>query len=238
MAQAGVQARVLSINVVHDLIADPGGSVGRTAIDKRPLAGSAQIQQLGVVGDTCMDRRDHGGRDQAVYAYAREDQQAWEGELGRPVPAGSFGENLTTADLDVTGAVIGERWELAGSDGSAAVLVEVTAPRIPCLTFQAFAGEPHWVKRFTDRGAPGAYLRVLSEGVVDPGAAVTVVHRPAHAVTIGEVFVLRLADPDRLRRLLAEGVDLNQTLVEAVTSQLRRTAAKEPGAMAAARRPA
>ncbi len=217
--------RILTVNVVHELIADPVGDVGRTAIDKRPVEGPAQIQTLGVVGDTCLDRKYHGGRDAAVYAYAREDQATWEAELGRPVPAGSFGENLTTEGLDVTGAVIGERWEVEGVDGSAPVLLEVTSPRIPCTTFQAFTGEPHWVKRFTDRGDPGAYLRVLGEGRIQAGSRVRVVERPSHGVTVGEVFVLRLADPARLALLLAEGTDLHPPLVEAIQSQLRRTPA-------------
>jgi MOSC domain-containing protein YiiM len=219
-------ARILSINVVHALIVDPVGSVGRTAIDKRPVDGPVDVLAQGVVGDTCLDRKHHGGRDQAVYAYAREDQAGWEPELGREVAAGEFGENLTTEGLDVTGAVIGERWEVASDDPTAPVLLEVTAPRIPCTTFQAFIGEPHWVKRFTDRGAPGAYLRVLGEGRISSGAQVTVVHRPSHGVTIGDVFVLRLADPKRLERLLAEGVDLHEPLVAAIESQLRRTSSE------------
>lgn len=217
------QAQVMSVNVVHALIADPLGSVGRTAIDKRPVSGVVTVQLLGLVGDTVLDRKHHGGRDQAIYAYAREDQATWSAELGRELAPGSFGENLTTLGLDVTGAVIGERWEVGGADGSAPVLLEVTAPRIPCSTFQAFMAEPHWVKRFTDRGAPGAYLRVLGEGTLEAGAPVRVVHRPDHGVTIGEVFVLRLADPARLARLLAEGVDLHEPLRESVESQLRRS---------------
>lgn len=229
--------RVLSVNVVHALIVDPVGSVGRTAIDKRPVDGPAEIHRLGVVGDTCLDHKNHGGPDQAVYAYAREDQQFWEGELGRAVPAGSFGENLTTAGLDVTGAVIGERWQVETAHGTDPVLLEVTAPRIPCSTFQAFTGEPHWVKRFTDHGAPGAYLRVLGEGVIAAGSAVTVVHRPDHQVTIGDVFVLRDADPARLQRLLDEGDNLHEPLVAAIRSQLDRSGSgASTGQMLAGRR--
>ena len=230
------QARVLSINVVHALVVDPVGTVGRTAIDKRPVHGPAEVHRLGVVGDTCLDRKNHGGRDQAVYAYAREDQSGWEAELGRAVPAGWFGENLTTEGLDVTGAVIGERWEIQGAGGSGPVLLEVTAPRIPCSTFQGFTGEPHWVKRFTDRAAPGAYLRVLGEGVIEAGSALSVVHRPAHRVTIGEVFVLRLADPQRLRRLLDQGSDLHPPLVAAIRSQLERSGAGAPASRVVAGR--
>jgi MOSC domain-containing protein YiiM len=178
----------------------------------------------GPVGDTVLDRKHHGGRDQAVYAYATEDLRAWSADLGRELTPGTFGENLTTQDLDVTGAVIGEVWQVAAADRTEPVLLQVTSPRIPCVTFQAWMGEPHWVRRFTEAGAPGTYLRVLAEGRVAAGAPVQVVARPAHGVTIGEVFVLRFADPGRLRQLLAEGEDLHPALANAVADQLRRSA--------------
>jgi MOSC domain-containing protein YiiM len=218
------QARIVTVNMVHAIIPDPLGDVGRTAIDKRPVEGPVQIQALGPVGDTVLDRKYHGGRDQAVYAYAAEDLAAWAVELGREVRPGQFGENLTTEGMDVTGAVVGETWQIAGADGTDPVLLQVTAPRMPCVTFQAWMGEPHWVRRFTEHGAPGAYLRVLSEGAVAAGSPVEVVERPTHGVTLAEVFRLRLADPARLRRLLDEGEDLHPPLVDAVTDQLRRSA--------------
>ncbi len=216
--------RIVSVNVVHAIIPDPLGDVGRTAIDKRPVDGPVLIQRLGPVGDTVLDRKYHGGRDQAVYAYAAEDLAVWAGELARDLAPGAFGENLTTSGLDVTGAVVGETWSVTSADGSEPVLLQVTAPRMPCVTFQAWMGEPHWVRRFTEHGAPGAYLRVLTEGPVAAGSAVEVLDRPAHGVTLGEVFQLRFADPARLRRLLAEGEDLHPPLVEAVADQVRRSA--------------
>ena len=47
--------------------------------------------------------------------------------------------------------------------------------------------------------------------------------RPQHAVSIGEVFVLRLADPARLRLLLDTGQDLHEPLAAAIRSQLARS---------------
>ena len=102
---------------------------------------------VGLVGDRVYDVNHHGGPDQAVYAYAREDLDRWEAELGRPLANGNFGENLTTADLDVNGALIGERWRI-GPD----VVLEVSCPRIPCATFQA-AGACGWIKRSPGRAA-------------------------------------------------------------------------------------
>ncbi len=195
--------RLASVNVVHALIPDVLGSEDRTAIDKRPVDGRVALSVpgeagVGLAGDQIYDRKDHGGPDQAIYAYAAEDRAWWAAELGREIAAGAFGENLSTEGLDVTGAVIGERW-LVGADG---VQLEVTAPRIPCRTFQGWMDEPHWVKRFTAHGAPGSYLRILSPGTVGAGDRIDVVARPEHGVTIGDVFVIRRAPADGLLQML------------------------------------
>ena len=196
--------RLVAVNVVHALIPDVLGPLANTAIDKRPVAGRVAVTApgddagVGLEGDQIYDRKDHGGPDQAVYAYAAEDRAWWAGELGREIAPGGFGENLTTEGLDVTGAVIGERWQV-GDDG---VLLEVTAPRIPCRTFQGWMDETHWVKRFTAHGAPGAYLRILAPGTVGAGDRIDVVARPEHGVTIGDVFVIRRAPADGLLQML------------------------------------
>ena len=205
-------ARLSSVNIVHALIPDVLGPLDSTAIDKRAVEGRVAVSGpgdagVGLAGDQIYDRKDHGGPDQAIYAYAGEDRAWWAAELGREIDAGAFGENFTTEGLDVTGAVIGERWQV-GADG---VLLEVTAPRIPCRTFQGWMDEPHWVRRFTEHGAPGAYLRVVAEGTVRAGDPIEVVHRPEHGMTIGDVFVIRRAPEDGLRRML-EMPGLNEEL--------------------------
>jgi MOSC domain-containing protein YiiM len=170
-----------------------------TAIDKRPVEGPVQVGRFGLVGDRQVDTRHHGGPDKAVYAYADEDVAHWAAELGRELPVGGFGENLRTVGLDVTNALVGERWRIGG-DG---LVVEVTQPRIPCATFQAWLGERAWGKRFTAHGAPGAYLRVVQEGTVSAGDPVEVVRRPDHGISIGRCFVR--FDADAGRRLLDAG---------------------------------
>ncbi|WP_433311855.1 MOSC domain-containing protein [Micromonospora sp. CA-269861] len=178
-----------------------GDASGRSGIDKRPVDGPVALLTGGLAGDFIGERAHHGGEDQAVYAYAEEDAAWWATELGRDVRPGGFGENLTTYAVDVTGAVIGEQWQI----GSA--LLQVTKPRTPCTTFAGFWGVPDLIKRFTVRALPGAYLRVLREGEVGPGDPIEVVDRPAHGVTIGEVFRATSLEPELLPRLLdAEGL--------------------------------
>ncbi len=165
-----------------DLLAVPDRRPNRSGIDKRPVEGRVAVHPLGLDGDVQVNRKHHGGEGQAVYAYAQEDADWWAAELDRELPAGRFGENLRTTGLDLTGAVLGERWRV----GTA--LLEVSASRTPCANFERFWGVPQLVKRFTARGTTGAYLRVLEPGDVGAGDAVDVVSRPDHGVTVGLLF--------------------------------------------------
>lgn len=175
-----------SVNVVFQILDDPGGTPGRTAIDKRPVDGRVYVAGLGLQGDAQLDTRHHGGPLQAVYAYADEDLDWWREHLQRELPPGSFGENLTTAGIDVTHARIGEQWRIGTGDD--AVVVEVTSPRIPCRTFANFMAEPQWVRRFTRHGAPGAYLAVRQTGYVRAGDPIEVVARPTDGPRILDEF--------------------------------------------------
>jgi MOSC domain-containing protein YiiM len=185
---------VLSVNVGR---ARPvPGKSGLSAIDKRPVTGRVGVHALGLDGDEQADRQNHGGLEQAVYAYASEDLKLWAGRLDRGFRFGEFGENLSTSGLDVTAAVIGEIWRI----GTA--VLQVSCPRIPCVVFQNWLGEPQWVKRFTEDGRPGAYLRVLEEGDIGADDDIVVEHRPAHGVTIGIAFRAMTTDRSLIPRLL------------------------------------
>ncbi|TXS72783.1 MOSC domain-containing protein [Streptomyces sp. me109] len=200
-------------------------AVGVTGIDKRPVTGPVQVSApgpkgvgaSGLAGDTVCDLRHHGGDDQAVYATAREDLDDWERELDRPLANGAFGENLTTLGLDVSGARIGERWRVG-----AELVLEVTSGRIPCRTFQGHLGEPGWVKRFTHRAAPGAYLRVIESGEIRAGDPIEVVHRPGHEVTVAVEFRAMTTERELLPGLLAAGAALRPEALAAAEKYVAR----------------
>ena len=194
-------ARVVSVNVGRAVTGEWTGRQGRTGIDKRAVPGRVPVRGDRVGADVVVDTPSHGGPDKAVYAYAREDAAWWERELARELVPGAFGENLTTAGLDVTGAVIGERWAVGST------VLEVSEPRIPCRVFAGFWQVPDLVRRFTAAAMPGAYLRIRVEGDVGAGDAVRVVHRPTHGVTIGEVFRARAGERGLLARV-AEASEL------------------------------
>ena len=178
----GAMAVLLALCRVDRLLPD-SGTVGVTAIDKRPVDTPLRVRPLGLYGDVQADRKHHGGATKALYAYADEDAQVWADALARDIPPGLFGENLRTAGLDVSGAEIGELWRI-GDD----LVVEVTCPRMPCAVFQRRMGERQWVRRFTEAGMPGAYLRVVHSGTIAAGDPIVVVSRPGHGVTVASWF--------------------------------------------------
>ncbi|UVJ38642.1 MOSC domain-containing protein [Arthrobacter sp. CJ23] len=176
-------ASLIAVCRVRQLLEDGESRVGVTAIDKQPLEGPVKVHKLGVHGDVQADRVNHGGEDQALYAYSQDDADYWVAELQREMPPGIFGENLRVSGIATTGAVIGERWKI-GLD----VEVEVTSPRVPCSTFQRRMGEPHWVKRFTEAGRVGTYLRVVKTGTISAGDHIHRLFVPKHGVTVGAWF--------------------------------------------------
>lgn len=214
MRQTGRMPEIIAVCRVAQLLPD-AGSVGVTAIDKRPIPKRLRVRPLGLHGDVQADRKHHGGAAKALYAYAEEDAQFWAERLGRPIPPGLFGENLRTAGLDVNAAEIGERWRI-GED----LVVEVTCPRMPCATFQRRMGEKQWVKRFTEAARPGPYLAVVHAGSVGAGDAIDVVHRPGHRVTVASWFASAdAAQADALEASEREGaLVLAREMTESIAS--------------------
>lgn len=189
--------RLLSVNVAEIREIPWRGRMVRTGIWKFPVDGRVAVRGVNVDGDEQADRRVHGGEFQAVYAYAREDYDWWEVELGRELPPGTFGENLTVAGVDLTNALVGERWRVGST------LLEVSLPRIPCFKLGRKMGEPRFLKRFAQARRPGTYLRIVEEGELGAGDAVEVVARPGHDVTIGLLNEAKLHDSSLAAKVLA-----------------------------------
>lgn len=210
---------VASVCLARDLVAQPRGK--DTGIGKQPVDGRVEVRApgpkrgglgSGLVGDRIGNQRHHGGDDQAVYAFAREVLDHWQDVLGRDLPDGVFGENLTTTGLDVDAAILGERWRVGDAE------LQVTAPRIPCQTFRQAMQVRGWLRRFTEDGRSGAYLRVITPGTIGAGDSIEVVHRPDHGVTVVDAFRALLVDHSLRPGLLAAGDDL--------CAELRRVATR------------
>lgn len=191
-----MSARVLSINitsVVHQ--GEWTGSEGRTGIDKRSVSGAIEFKNNGVVGDRVIDTNVHGGYEQAVYAYAREDAQWWEKEIKEEIPAGRFGENLTTEGIDVNAALVGEQWKIGS------VILEVSQPRIPCRVFAGFWKRATLIKDFTQAGRPGTYLRIIQEGTAQAGDAIEVIFKPDHTISISDLFAAKSGERSKINQI-------------------------------------
>lgn len=189
------------------------GYFGTTAIDKRPVSGPVEVGELGLAGDRQLSRI-HGGRDKAVYAYATEDADWWAGELERDLPPGLFGENLRTSGIDVTGALIGERWRIGE------VVLEVRLPRTPCENLSLRMRIERFHLRFNASGRVGAMLSVVAPGVIEAGDEIVVEDRPDHDVTIGVMAIG--ATGVQMQGLLDSGVPL----AKSVRSKAKRLAGR------------
>jgi MOSC domain-containing protein YiiM len=168
--------RVVSVNLGDERVLAVGARRVRTGIAKHPVAG-AHVGEYGLAGDLVADEENHGGRDQAVYLYGEPDYDFWREQTGRALEPGVFGENLTLSDLRSTEVRVGDRF------GIGEVVLEATAPRIPCGVFASWLEEPAWVKRFAAARRPGVYARVLAEGVVAVGDEVDLEAAP-HALPL------------------------------------------------------
>ncbi len=143
--------------------------LGRTSIDKRAVGGPVEVHPLGIEGDQVSDTQHHGGLDQAVYAYAREDLDFWEQRLGMPIRDGQFGENLTTEGIDVNALEIGSRLRV-GLPG-VGVLLEAVAVRIPCNDFKGWMGRAATTRGPGSRGSPRRPGRGRTSGCWRPAGS-------------------------------------------------------------------
>ncbi len=191
---------VLSINIGSARTIGNANVSEKTGIYKLPVAGPVQVTAAGLPGDAICSAEHHGGPDQAVYVYGGADYAWWSAELGQALAPGTFGENLTISNLKTAGLAIGDRLIIGP------VILEVTAPRIPCATFEQRMGVPGFAQRFRAAERPGAYCRVVREGEIQAGDPVRLALYAGDPVTVAEVF-RDYYEPDpspaAIRRLLA-----------------------------------
>jgi MOSC domain-containing protein YiiM len=193
-------ASVVTVNVLHTL---RPGFFHQTAIDKRPVDGPVWVDEHGCTGDRQIGSS-HGGPDKAVYAYSTEDADWWSEQLAREISPGLFGENLRTRGLDVTSALIGQRWQIGD------VVLEVRLPRSPCENLSLRMGIKGFHLRFAATGRVGALCKVVQSGSIQAGDTIDELARPDHSVTVGDWA--RGPDAEQLQALLQSGIPLAKSL--------------------------
>ena len=171
---------IVSVQIGSAAPLQVGASEVTTGFFKLPVD-FIEVLRDGVSGDFIGNLNYHGGPDQAVYIYSLEDYRYWEEQVGRPLPLGTFGDNLTVSHFP-TPPQIGDRWRIGE------VEMEVTAPRVPCAKLAVRLQDPTFVKRFIESERPGVYMRVLREGRVQPQEQVEVQSIEQPRVSATDVF--------------------------------------------------
>ncbi len=211
-----IQSVVQSVNVGGIREFSYEGRPAVSAIWKSPVNGRVAAKGVNLDGDDQADRSVHGGTDKAVYAYAAEDTSWWESQLGRQLEYGQFGENLTTRGINITGALVGERWAIGS------VVLEVSEPRMPCWRLGVRMEDRRFLRDFVEAGRPGTYLRIITEGDLGAGDEIQIVERPAHDLTIGDIFRIFMRDRGEAERFL-EVPKMSLGWVEWATEWVGRT---------------
>ena len=197
--------KLMSVNIGKEQQLQKVDKVITTGIFKLPASGRVRVGELGLEGDVIMDKKHHGGPDQAVYVYGQADYDWWREQLGRDLPPGIFGENLTISELESASFNIGDVL-IVGE-----VKLQVTAPRIPCSDFAARMEDLQWVKKFRAGERPGLYCRVLQEGFVQAGDSVSVEKYAGETLSILQMYrdhYQSEKDDALIRRHLAAPIDI------------------------------
>ena len=216
--------RLLSVNVGREESIGNGKASGKSGIYKRPVDTPVRVTSLGLEGDTISDTKNHGGEDQAVYLYGVPDYAWWSEEIGHELTPGTFGENLTVMGLESAEGFIGDRLHISD------VILEVTAPRIPCATLNARMEDPTFVKRFRWVERPGLYCRVIREGAVQAGDKLTLERYSGETIPVLKMFrdfFEPELDEAELRRHLAAPVAVRDRVSK--ERQLGELLAREKG---------
>lgn len=189
-------SRIISVNVGEPQAVEFRGRTVSTGIYKFPVEGPVRVEGVNLVGDDQADRRVHGGVHKAVYAYASEDYEWWSAKLGRTLPPGMFGDNLTTEGIDVGGAVVGQHWRVGD------LVLEVSEPRVPCYKLGIRMEDSGFPAVFSGADRPGSYLRIVAEGSLAVGDSVEIANPPRHGLTVADIARIHDRDHHEAGRLL------------------------------------
>ena len=185
MAMTAPQSKLLSIQVARPLAVRHMGNEVLTGIFKLPITGPVMVRRLNLDGDQQGDLTVHGGVDKAVYCYASEHYPAWQQELARELPHGTFGENLTISGLLEPDLHVGDVLSVGDA------VLQVSQPRFPCYKLGIKIGDQRFVQRFQLSGRSGFYCRVLEEGLIEAGQPISLLERDLSQPTIADIVAAR-----------------------------------------------
>lgn len=155
---------VISTNISRGKSIEVGGRSVQTGIHKVSIPEGITLEAQDVQGDVVVDREHHGGIDKACYLFGLQHYASW--KLAYPDlnwTHGMFGENLTVSLLEEGELKIGSTYRLGET------LIQISQPRQPCFKFGHKMGSPTAIKKMVATGHCGAYVRVLTSGLVKCG---------------------------------------------------------------------
>ncbi len=201
--------KILSVNIGSKRTQPKRDELEITGIYKMPTRDVVRVDSLGIPGDFIGDHENHGGPDQAIYIYGAPDYAWWSRELALELEPGTFGENLTLSDFESAKYNIGDRLQVGS------VLLEFTAPRIPCSTLARRMGDSQFVKKYRLAERPGMYCRVIEEGELRAGDSATLIPFTGSTVSALDVFrehQSRIKSPEMLHRILQSPIAIRERI--------------------------
>jgi ferredoxin-NADP reductase/MOSC domain-containing protein YiiM/ferredoxin len=193
-------ATLISLNVGLPQDVDWNGRTVHTGIWKRPVAGPRVVRRLNVDGDGQGDLAGHGGEQRAALVYQLDSYRHWQEHFGWDEHGfGQFGENFTVDGMSDEEVCIGDRYRIGEAE------FEVTQPRVTCFRVGLRLGQPELPALLVAHRRPGFYLRVITEGRVAAGDAITRTREGRHQLSVADVDALLYLpnrDVARLRAVL------------------------------------
>ncbi len=150
-----------------------------SAIFKESVQGSVWVGKTGLTGDDQWDKKNHGGPEKAVFAYAFENYSYWQMEHGiADITSGGMGENFVMEHVLENMIAIGDTYQIGEA------VVQVSQPRQPCWKPARRFKTKTLALMLQNTGRIGWYFRVLQEGFVEPGQSFCLKDRPYPQWTI------------------------------------------------------
>ncbi|WDZ81863.1 MOSC domain-containing protein (plasmid) [Ensifer adhaerens] len=192
----GGRMRVLAVCV--GIPEDRPGKTVRTGIHKQPINFAMSVTAEGLEDDAVCNRKHHGGPEQALCVEGNITRLWWEGLLNKAIPPGFFGENLCIEGLDNRIVALGDHFSIGN------VVLEATAPRMPCRTLCEWLGDPAFAKRYLTAARPGFYCRVIESGRIAAGSSLKYEPFEGDRILLSEMMKHhgKRASPDLIHRYL------------------------------------
>ena len=175
--------KVISVNLGEKKQIQWRKKMVETGIFKYPVQTPIFLDLEDVQNDHVIDRKHHGGIDQAVYAYGEHHYDFWKEKYpDLDWNYGMFGENLTITNLEETNIHVGSIYQLGKAT------IEVTKPRQPCYKLGIRFNNPKVIKQFWNSTKSGIYFKIIKTGFVAINDTLVLVENASSNPTIAEVY--------------------------------------------------